>query len=161
MKRILAMLLTLVLCLAGGTVCLSEAVLEEVLTIDNCPDLAALILVKNEHDDTVKDFAETYAGRIIEFDGNIAYMSKHGNYKTRYDILIYCGDYNVSPMRGPCFQFRDVGVFNLGLSESWSTESVRAGTNVRIQAEVVEYKEMSGLFMLRPVSLEERDPIEK
>lgn len=156
MKRIIVVLLSLVLCLTTGVVCYSEEVPEEVLTIENCPELAAVLQCKNEFDDIIKDFAKDFAGKIIEFDGNIAYLSNHESYKTRYDILVYFGDYNVSPMTGPSFQFNDVGISDLQLSESWSSDSVKAGTNVRIRAKVVEYKEMSGLFLLDPVSLEER-----
>lgn len=157
MKKQFAVLLSLVLCLAIGSVCFADEVSEEVLTVENCPDLVDVLQVKNEFDDIVKDFAKTFSGKIIEFDGNIAYVSNHGNYKTRYDILIYSGDYNASPMTGPAFQFSDVAIRDLGLSESWSSDHVRAGTNVRIRAKVLAYKEASGLFMLKPVSLEERN----
>ena len=159
MKKAIAVLLMLALCLPGNAACFAQEVPPEVLTIDNCPELGVILQAKSEFDDSIKNFAEAFRGKTIEFDGNIAYLSNHESYKTRYDILIYCGDYNASPMTGPNFQFRDVSIYDLGLSQSWSSDSVKIGTNVRVRAKVVEYKEMSGLFILDPVSLEERNPI--
>ena len=168
MKRVLANILLLVAlcCLTIPAIAENEigsgAADESVsLTVENCEELAAVLSLKDPFDEKVKNFAATYAGQVIEFDGNIAYLSNHGSYKTRYDILIYAGDYSETSCVGPCFQFSDVGIFDLGLSESWSSDSVSAGMNVRITAKVVQYKEMSGLFILDPISMEERDSTDK
>jgi len=125
------------------------------LTIENNEDLNALLALKDPYDESVKTFAETYAGQIIEFDGNIAYMSNHGSYKTRYDILISAGDYSETTMVGPSFQFKDVGIYDLHLTGD-VPDSIRAGYNLHIVATVGKYNDVQGLFFLDPVSLEVR-----
>ncbi|MEQ6389298.1 DUF4839 domain-containing protein [Bacillaceae bacterium S4-13-58] len=37
-------------------------------------------------------------------------MMQHGNYKTRYNILILAGDYGETTFSGPNFQFENVNV---------------------------------------------------
>lgn len=134
-----------------------EAAQDETLTVENCEELAVILQLKNENDERIKAFAENYAGETIEFDGNIAYISPHGSYKTRYDILIYAGDYSETSASGPSFQFSDVGVYNLGFSELDLPEFVRIGSNIHVIAKVKKYKEVSGLFMLDPISISPRE----
>ena len=123
------------------------------LTIENNRDLKALLALKDPFDDSVVAFAEKYQGQIIEFDGNIAYMSNHGNYQTRYDILISAGDYSETAMFGPSFQFKDVGMFDLNLIGD-VPDSIGMGNNLHIVATVGEYNETQGLFFLDPISIE-------
>ncbi|NMD71526.1 DUF4839 domain-containing protein [Bacillus sp. DNRA2] len=127
-----------------------------ILTVKNNEDLAALLSVKNENDPIIGKFAKKYVGRIIEFDGNIANMMQHGNYKTRYNILILAGDYNETTFSGPNFQFENVGVIDLNLTGSEIPDSIGAGQNLHITAEVVEYNETSELFRLKPINTEIR-----
>ena len=122
-----------------------------ILTVDNCADLAAMLALKNEFDPSIIIFAKTYYGKTIEFDGNVSYLNNHGDYNTRYDILIYAGDYDDQSVSGPSFQFVDVGVTNLGLSGLYMTDLISIGDNVHIIAKVGEYHESSGLFELKPV----------
>jgi hypothetical protein len=128
-----------------------------ILTVKNNADLAAVLAVKDEFDPIVGEFAKKYAGKTIEFDGNIADMMPHGNYKTRYDILIYPGDYNETTAIGPSFQFKDVNVvYDLKLTGSNIPETIGRGQNLHITAVVEEYNENNGLFFLKPVSTEIR-----
>ncbi|ART75166.1 hypothetical protein B4U37_03515 [Sutcliffiella horikoshii] len=130
---------------------------EEILTVENNKDLAALLAVKNENDPTVGEFAKKYAGRTIEFDGNIAHMMPHGSYKTRYDILIFAGDYSETTFSGPNFKFEDVNIINdLNLTGSNIPDTIGMGQNLHITAVVEEYDENSGLFFLEPISTEIR-----
>ena len=134
------------------------------LTIENCADFAALCGLINEFDPSVAAFAEKYDGMTLEFDGNIAYISNHGNYQTRYDVLIYAGDYSETTGRGPSFQFQDVGVLDLGLSGLWLPDFVVAGANIHIIAKVGKYgsayNEKTGLFELDPILIEQREASE-
>ena len=134
----------------------SEENNEEVLTVNNNEELAAVLAVKDEFDPIIGDFAKKYTGRTIEFDGNIAYMVKHENYKTRYNFLIYAGDYSETTFSGPNFKFEDVSVFDLNLIGSDIPETIGVGQNLHITAVVEEYNETSGLFFLDPVSTEIR-----
>jgi hypothetical protein len=128
-----------------------------ILTVKNNADLAAVLAVKNETDPIVGEFAKKYAGKTIEFDGNIADMMPHGNYKTRYDILIYPGDYSETTAIGPSFQFKDVNVvYDLKLTGSNIPETIGRGQNLHITAVVEEYNENNGLFILKPISTEIR-----
>lgn len=127
------------------------------LTVDNCEDLAVLLSVKDPQSDIVSSFAAKYSGRTIEFDGNVAFSANHGDYDTRYDVLVYAGDYNENSASGPNFQFVDVNYGDLGLSFSdYIEDYISIGTNLHIIAEVDDYNENSGLFELDPISIELR-----
>lgn len=129
---------------------------QEILTIDNNEDLAKLLTLKDPGDKSVGEFASKYAGKTIKFDGNIAYMNNHEDYDTRYDILIYAGDYSETTAIGPNFQFNDVNVLDLNLTGSNVPDSIGAGQNLVITAKVVEFNEMSQLLLLKPVATEIR-----
>ena len=64
-----------------------EEVEDVILTPDNCPELEELLTLKDEFDPKISDFASKYAGDKIEFDANIASMSYHENYNTRFDFF--------------------------------------------------------------------------
>lgn len=68
---------------------MTEAAIEstENLTVENCPELAALIILRDPGDPTVSEFASKYYGQVIEFDGCVNAMQNHGEYETRWDVL--------------------------------------------------------------------------
>src|SRR3954447_26265463 len=70
----------------------SEPDAERVVTAANSKELAALLKVRDYCDQSIASFASKYADRTIEFDGSIANMMNHGDYDTRYDILIAPGN---------------------------------------------------------------------
>lgn len=125
----------------------SESTQEENLTIDNCPGLAAILSMKAESDLSYVDFAGKYKGRTIEFDGSIDYLTNHGNYKTRYDILVSVGDYDADHQIGPIFKFDEIATYEIDYG---SRDSVSAGTNVHVVAEVESFNTSSQLFYLKP-----------
>lgn len=122
------------------------------LTIDNCPELAAMLSNKAEIDASYSAFSSKYRGNLIEFDGRIDYCAKHENYKTRYDYLVSAGDYDPNHQVGPSFKFENVNIFDLNTD----LDSVRVGMNVRIVAQVGAFDSGSGLFYLKPVSVMKR-----
>ena len=126
------------------------------LTVENCEDLVYLLALKDPLDPSVAEFVNNYKGQVLEFDACIAYLNNHGDYKTRYDILIYAGDYSETSASGPSFQFEDVGVYDLGLSGLDLPSFVSIGNNVHIVAKVMEFNPNSGLFELDPISIEDR-----
>lgn len=130
-----------------------ESETEEILTVDNCEELAAILSLKDEFDTSIKVFAEKYDGRTIEFDGNVAYVSPHENYDTRFDYLIYGGDYNENSISGPNFQFENVNYYDLHLKGDNVPDTFGIGINIHIVAEIKEYDEKSGLFKLNPVAI--------
>lgn len=130
---------------------------QEIITVENNEDFAGVLAVKNEFDQIIGEFAKKYVGRTIEFDGYIANLMQHGNYETRYDILILAGDYGQTTFSGPNFQFEDVSVvLDLNLTGSNIPDTIGMGQNLHITAEVKEYNETSGLFKLEPISTEIR-----
>lgn len=122
-----------------------------VLTVENSPELAALLAGPSDGD-SVAAFAAANRGQVIEFDGSIAALNNHDGYTTRYDILIAYGDYSeTQSFGGPNFQFRDVGISDLNLEGDPVPDTIGRGDNVRIRAEVDEYEAGSTLFLLDPV----------
>jgi hypothetical protein len=128
----------------------------EILTVKNNEELAAVLSVKDPLNPIVGEFAKKYADKTIEFDGNIANMMQHEDYTTRYDILIYAGDYSETTAIGPSFKFEDVNVSDLNLTGSEIPENIGMGQNLYITAVIEEYNETSGLFILKPISTEIR-----
>ena len=123
-----------------------------VLTPENSEDLAALLAGPGECGDDVADFADKYRGRDVEFDGNIAFMNNHDDYDTRFDFLIYAGDYSEESARGPSFQISNA---NFGDLHVTGADSVKQGDNIHIIATVEEFT--SGcLLRLDPVATEVR-----
>lgn len=129
----------------------------DILTVDNSPELAAILSLKADMDQSYADFAEAHKNQVIEFNGCITYLTNHDNYDTRYDLLISAGDYvdenTANP--GPTFKFKDVGVYDLGDGLTLA-DYIKVGSNVRIQAKVRSYNSDTGLFELDPVSVEAR-----
>ncbi len=129
-----------------------------VLTVANSEDLAALLAAVEDYS-LFKDFAAKYRGRTIQFDGIIAAMGPHGDYKTRYDILVFAGNSTGSEVTGPNFRFSDVNIVSdLHLTGSAVPDNIAVGQKLRITAEVDRYTghEYSDLFLLRPVSTQVR-----
>lgn len=128
----------------------TEPATDEVLTIDNNQDVKTL-LTSGEDYALSKAFAKTHEGRKIEFDGNVASAASHNGASTRFDFLIYTGDYSDTVANpGPSFQFRDVNFYDLNLQGRGS--GVGMGDNLHIVAEVGEFEPRTGLFLLTPVS---------
>ena len=128
---------------------------QEILTVENNEDMAALFKV-GDFDPFISEFAKKYSGRIIQFDGYIASMMAHEGFTTRFDILIYTGNYGESSGNALNFKFEDVNISDLKLTGSNIPEYISEGQNLRITAKIEEYNESSGLFFLKPVSTEIR-----
>ncbi|WP_319461225.1 DUF4839 domain-containing protein [Micromonospora sp. RTP1Z1] len=134
----------------------AEPKAEAVLTVKNNKDLAALLAAAEDHD-LFQEFATKYQGRTIKFDGTIAAMNHHGDYKTRYDILVLAGNSIESGVTGPNFQFKDVNITSdLRLTGSNIPDTIGVGQKLRITAEVEGYAGNQDLFLLDPVSTEVR-----
>lgn len=120
-------------------------------TVNSCKDLAKILSMKETLAPEYSDFATKYRGAVIEFDANVAYLSKHGSYNTRYDLLIFAGNYDPNHQIGPNFHFE-----NVSMSDMNADDTIRVGDNVRIIAKVVKFDSNSELFYLDPVSVTHR-----
>lgn len=129
---------------------------EATLTVSNNAELATLL--SSDQDDVLAiAFAEKYAGRVIEFDGNLASLQNHGGYKTRYDMLILAGDFSETTAVGPYFKFVDVApTLDLHPTATVRPDVIREGDNLHIVAEVGEFNERAGTWELEPVHVDRR-----
>lgn len=129
---------------------------EEHITILNNSEFAEILVCASNSDDKIAEFVQEHKGEIIEFDANIAYVTNHGDYTTRYDILIYSGDYSETTSYGPSFRFSDVNTTNLGISDLYLPSYVSVGSNVHVIAEIKSFDENTLLLELNPISVTER-----
>lgn len=128
-----------------------EPAVIESITIDNNSDFAALMKITDQTDaSTIKQFVNSHIGTVIEFDGCIALMMKHNNYKTRFDVCIAGGDYDADRVYGPLFAFEDVNYYDMNVSGS---DTVTQGMNFRVIAEIEGFSDAGGYVILKPVSL--------
>ena len=122
---------------------------DEILTIANSPEFAAILAEGDYCADSIRDFAATNKGRVIEFDGHIANVAPHPGRETRWDFLLSPGE---EPGEvGPAFKFEDVGRADLNLTNE-SIPGLSTGDNLHIVAKVVDYNAVQCLFFLDPVS---------
>ena len=128
----------------------SEEKDESIITIENNEEFAALLNTTDTADPIIAEFAERYAGRIIEFDGNIAYVNNHDSYTTRYDFLVYVGDYSETEFIGPNFQIRDANALDLKLSGNNIPSSVRMGDNLHFVAKIIRLDRE--LLLIEPIT---------
>lgn len=129
----------------------------EVITSENSPEFAAILASSNDDTALFRQFAAKFAGREISFDGVIAYMQPHGEYKTRFDFLIVPGD-STDHSTGPSFKFEDKNVvYDMHFSGSNIPEYIAVGDKFRFTARIVGYSSAdSTLFMLEPVKTKGR-----
>lgn len=132
----------------------------ENLTIDNCPDLKAVLSRNVDFSDDYADFSSNYYGRTIEFDGSIDYMDNAAVFNPftgettyseyGYDLLLSAGDYSDSSQCGPTFKIEDVRSRDIGGDAISKTlpDFISTGSNVHIQATVGRYDAEHGLFYL-------------
>ncbi|MFA7764432.1 DUF4839 domain-containing protein [Streptomyces sp. NRRL S-448] len=141
---------------ATSTPTAAESAATEVITPQNNPEFAALLLKADTCDDANLDFATRNKGRTIAFDGSIVNMAPHGDYATRYDFLLGPGDNGPKTGVGPAFKYEDVNIFDLKLTGKEIPATVGAGDRFHFVAKVGEFKANQCLFFLDPVSTETR-----
>jgi hypothetical protein len=123
---------------------------ERVVTAANSKEFAALLKVGDYCDQSIASFASKYADRTIKFGGSIANVMPHGDYHTRYDILVAPGNSPESVV-GPAIKFDNVSFSDLHLTSA-QTDSVGEGDRFRFVAKVAEYNPDQCLLFLEPVS---------
>jgi hypothetical protein len=124
------------------------------ITVENNLEFAALMATAGEDLKLNKRFFDKYRGMTLEFDGNVAVKENHGDYETRFDILIEGGEYSETRSNGPGFRLVDVGYYDLHLKGPDAPYSVSQGQNVRIVGKLVEWKDP--VFTLDVISTQVR-----
>ncbi|WP_406259831.1 DUF4839 domain-containing protein [Streptomyces nigra] len=127
----------------------------DVITPENSAEFAAL-LKADTCDDANANFATKYEGRTIAFNGSIVDMTPHGDYETRYDLLLGAGDKGPKTTVGPAFKYEDVNVVELKLTGKDVPATVGVGDKFRFVAEVGDFNAVQCLFHLTPVSTDTR-----
>lgn len=120
-----------------------------VITVENNSDFAAVVSAPAYCSDQIASFASKYSGQTLRFEGSIDKMASHGDYDTRYDILISAGDFSETTAVGPAFQFRDVNMNDLNLTGD-VPDTIGVGDNLAVTATVDEYVPEQCLFLLDP-----------
>jgi hypothetical protein len=124
------------------------------ITIENNLEFAELMATAGDDFKLNQKFFDKYRGMTLEFDGNVAAMANHGDYETRFDILIEGGDYSETRSNGPGFRLIDVGYYDLHLKGPDAPYSVSRGQNVRIVGTLVDWK--NPVFTLDVISTQVR-----
>ena len=90
----------------------------------------------------------------MELDASVGAIAQHGDYGTRYDILVTYGDYSETVSSGgPPFQCRDVNTTSdLHWAGANTPDSIGVGDNLRVAAGVIEFNAFHGLFQLEPAA---------
>ena len=114
-------------------------------------DLNALLSANDMTD--LSWFSSKYKGSTITFDGWVASMMNHGDYDTRWDVLVLVGDSGADSTPGPNFRLTDVNFYDMNVTNS---DSLREGDNITIAATVGEYDSARGYLELDPVSISVR-----
>ena len=127
------------------------------LTTENSAVFAEVMSAADGYD-LYEQFAGSNKGRTIQFDGVVAAIAPHGDYTTRFDILVYGGDSIEAGVTGPSFQFKDVSIVSdLNLTGSNIPDTLAEGQKVRVTAVIQRFdRGLSDLFFLDPVSTEIR-----
>lgn len=121
------------------------------ITVNNNADFAALMKITDQTDaDNIKRLISPLNNEIIEFDGCIALMMNHNNYKTRFDVALAGGDYYGGRVYGPLFGFEDVSFIGMNVT---GTDTVAAGMNFHITAKVKGFSDEGCYVILEPISL--------
>lgn len=128
----------------------------ENITVENNEEFRALIENLQPDDASIEQFVSKYKGRAIEFDGNIASMGPHNTYKTRFDFLVYPGDYSTTDAHGPSFIFEDCNYYDLHLTGDNQPSSVSAGQNLHIVAKIIDFNSTQQLLHLEPIATSAR-----
>ena len=122
-----------------------------IITVENNEEFKTLLQTDDQN--TIKDFIKKYKGQTIEFDGYIADLAKN---KSKYDILIYSGDYNPDEVTGPNFKFVEIGLISNPVFNPFNGENIREGQNVHIKAKVGSYNKEQELVYLSPIEVSPR-----
>ena len=128
----------------------------DVITTENNEEFKALL--QTDDSSTITNFIQKYKGQIIEFDGHIADITHYKNYKTKFDILIYGGNYLGAEQApsGPNFKFVNITTVSNAAFNSFNGENISKGQNIHIKAQIGNYNSTQELVYLSPIEVSPR-----
>lgn len=126
------------------------------ITTENNEEFKALL--QTDDSNTITDFVQKYKGQVIEFDGHIADIAHYKNYKTKFDMLIYGGNYLGAEQApsGPNFKFVNITTVSNAAFNSFNGENISKGQNVHIKAQIGNYNSTQDLVYLSPIEVSPR-----
>ncbi|WP_449161404.1 DUF4839 domain-containing protein [Streptococcus sp.] len=127
-----------------------------VITTENNEEFKALL--QTDDSSTITNFIQKYKGQIIEFDGHIADIAHYKNYKTKFDMLIYGGNYLGAEQApsGPNFKFVNITTVSNAAFNSFNGENISKGQSVHIKAQIGNYNSTQDLVYLSPIEVSPR-----
>ena len=127
-----------------------------VITTENNEEFKALL--QTDDSSTITNFIQKYKGQVIEFDGHIADIAHYKNYKTKFDMLIYGGNYLGAEQApsGPNFKFVNITTVSNSAFNSFNGENISKGQNVHIKAQIGNYNSTQDLVYLSPIEVSPR-----
>ena len=127
-----------------------------IITVENNEDFKSLL--QTEDQSVITDFIQKYKGQVIEFDGHIADIAHYKNYKTKFDMLIYGGNYLGAEQApsGPNFKFVNITTVSNAAFNSFNGENISKGQNVHIKAQIGNYNSTQDLVYLSPIEVSPR-----
>ncbi|MGM0214844.1 DUF4839 domain-containing protein [Enterococcus sp. AZ109] len=133
----------------------SSVAQETILTEQTNADFAHILQTSDDFE-AYRNFATNHKDQTIEFDGNIASIANHEGYSTRYDILIYAGDYSATSATGASFQLKNVSPTTINFTGDNQPDSLQEGQNIHIVATVVDYNDGGDLIIIEPTTISMR-----
>ena len=122
-----------------------------VITTENNEEFKALL--QTEDSNTITDFVQKHKNQTIEFDGNIAYLSK---LKSKYDVLIHSGDYHPDEASGPNFKIPQITIISNPIFNSFNGDDIKIGQNIHIKAKIGNYNTTQDLIYISPIEISPR-----
>ena len=127
-----------------------------VITTENNEEFKALL--QTEDSSTITNFIQKYKGQVIEFDGHIADIAHYKNYKTKFDMLIYGGNYLGAEQApsGPNFKFVNITTVSNAAFNSFNVKNISKGQNIHTKAQIGNYNSTQELVYLSPIEVSPR-----
>lgn len=127
-----------------------------VITTENNEEFKALL--QTDDSSTITNFIQKYKGQIIEFDGHIADITHYKNYKTKFDILIYGGNYlgTEQAPSGPNFKFVNITTVSNAAFNSFNVKNISKGQNIHTKVQIGNYNSTQELVYLSPIEVSPR-----
>lgn len=120
------------------------------MTVKNSPEFAKILAGPEYCSGAIDDFAKTYVGEIIEFDGHVSTIRPNAIRKDALDTLIRSGNYGYK--KGPVFKFEeDSSELDSGIGLDDPTIPVEEGQSLHIVAKIKSYDLNNCLFYLEPI----------
>lgn len=116
----------------------AQEAVPDVLTADNCEELAALLKAEYVDPDKAKSFVENYKWKKINFDCLVYYIEGISGYTTRYKYTLVPGT-GMNDIGATFFVLENVGFYDFHLAKENKPSSLPIGSKLNLTAEVESF----------------------